>query len=319
MKRLILFMTSLLVGFGGMQTIWGAPPIPRAFSLAVVSDIHLDLDKLRNALGDMTAQNIDALVLVGDSCDGQDHEYAAIKRVLATTPRPPNLFFTMGNHEYYASYHKDGGEYDEMGFPNGETTRKCQARFNRFRGADPDGPVYYDAWVNGYHLIFLGGEKSRMDDASLFDDAVLTTAQLSWLNVKLREKATPGKPTFVFLHQPFPHTVSGSRDATSIRPAGELRNILSHFPQTLFFSGHTHWELNLPTTHYTDKSSTVHMFNTSSLRDPYNTRDVPIQRDMSEGLLVQVLPGQVIVKGRDFLGHAFIKGQVYRVGIPTGR
>jgi len=313
MKRPVLLLTWFLLLSGASHKSWGAPPAPPAFTFAVVSDVHLALDKLKNAFADVAASKTGTMVVVGDSCDGQEHEYRAIKSVLATTPHPDNLFFTMGNHEYYASYHKDGGEYDETGFPNGETSAGCRARFNHFRGVGPDAPVYYDVWVGGYHFIFLAGERSRMDDASHLDAAVLTKPQLDWLEATIRDQASPGKPIFVFLHQPFPNTVSGSKNDTSIVQARELQTILSRYPQTLYFSGHTHWQLDMPTTHYTNRSYAINLFNTSSLRDPYNEKDEPIPRNLSEGLWVQVLPGKVIVRGRDFLRHAFIKGQSYTV------
>jgi len=316
MKRLLTLATAFLVASCGRGTAEGAPPRPEAFTIAVVSDFHMALDKLKNAFADVTAQGADTMVIVGDSCDGQEHEYEDIKRVLATTPHPANLFFTMGNHEYYAGYHKDGSDYDETGFPNGETSSKCRERFNRFRGADPKGPVYFDAWVRGCHFIFLAGERSRMDDPKFLDDAVLTRPQLRWLKEKLNERVQPGKPILVFLHQPFPGTVSGSRSNGSIRQNRELNDTLARHPQILFFSGDTHWELNLPTTHYASRSHAFNLFNTSSLRDPYDAKDEAIDRNMSEGLLVEVLPGKVIVKGRDFLGHRFIEGQTYSLRIP---
>jgi hypothetical protein len=310
MQTLRIGWLACMCSLGALQ---GAAPAPQDFRIAVVSDFHMALDKLKNAFADAASLRIDTMVIVGDSCDGQDHEYAAIQETLRSAPHPAHLFFTMGNHEYYAGYHRNGGEYDERGFPNGETSAKCRERFNRFRGADPAAPVYYDAWVKGCHFIFLGGERSRMDDPGFLDDAVLTQAQLGWLKAKLMERARPDRPIFVFLHQPFPDTVSGSRNATSIQQHRELRAILSRYPQVLFFSGDTHWELNLPTTHYTDHTFGIHLFNTSSLRDPYNVKDEAIARNMSEGLMVQVLPGEVIIKGRNFLGHAFIPGQTYAV------
>lgn len=316
MKSMHALIAGLLLSAASLGAAEPNPPAPQGFAFAVVSDFHMALDKLENAFADAGAQGIDTMVFVGDSCDGQDREYAAIRETLAATPHPAHLFFTMGNHEYYAGYHKDGGDYDERGFPNGETSARCRERFNRFRGANPKGPVYYDAWIRGCHFIFLGGERSRMDDPEFQDDAVLSRRQIHWLEARLEEQKRPGRPIFVFLHQPFPGTVSGSRNASSIRPDRELKALLSRHPQVLFFSGDTHWELDLPSTHFADRPGTFNMFNTSSLRDPYNTKDEAIDRNMSEGLVVQVLPGRVIVRGRDFLGHRFIEGQIYSVPIP---
>jgi hypothetical protein len=282
----------------------------------VASDFHMALDRLENAFADAGRHGIGTMVLVGDSCDGQEPEYAAIRRKLATSPHPRRLFFTMGNHEYYAAFHRNGGEYLESGFPNGETSQACRERFNRFRGAPPGAPVYYDAWVAGFHFLFLGGERSRMDSPEFQDDAVLTPAQLRWLEEKLAEGASPAKPIFVFLHQPLPGTVSGSGNGTSVRPAGDLKALYARYPQVIQFSGDSHWQLALPTTRYRDPANGYNLFNTSSLRDPYDERDQPIATPMSEGLVVEVRPGKVLVRGRDFLHHADVQGQRYTIRLP---
>lgn len=312
MKRFVAVL--LFASLFGLE----AKEPPEGFAFAVVSDFHMDLDKLKNAFADTADQKIDTMIVVGDSCDGQACEYAKLQTFLEKTAKPKTLCFTIGNHEYYASYHKDCGDYDETGFPNGETSAGCKARFNRFRGAQADGPVYYDTRVNGYHFIFLGGEQSRMDDPKLLDDAALSKLQLDWLKERLKEDASSPKPIFVFLHQPFQDTVSGSTTpcddgSKSIQQASELKDILSKYPQIFFFSGHTHWELDMPTTHYTDPSFRFHMFNTSSLRDTYNTKDEPIPANSSEGLSVFVTGTSVTVRGRDFLGHRFIPGQTYEI------
>jgi len=285
------------------------------FRFAVISDVHMGLDKLGNAFADLRDQSVKAVVVVGDSCDGQEGEYRQLSAFLAGTPHP-KTFFTMGNHEYYAAFHKNGGEYDETGFPNGETSSACRERFNRFRGAPAAGPVYYDARVQGCRFLFLAGERSRMDDPALQDDAVLTKAQLAWLRARLGEKRKG--PVFVFLHQPFQGTVSGSGapgdGSFSVRPEGALMRILTSRPGVFFFSGHTHWRLALPTTHA--ERGGAHLFNTSSLRDPYDATDKPCEASMSEGLTVEVGPGKVVVKGRDFLGHRDVPGQTYVIKAP---
>lgn len=316
-----LALAAMLSSWNGAQAKAPSSPRSETFRFAVISDFHMDLEKLGNVMEDVSAQNMDTMVVVGDSCDGQEQEYKAIESFLKSRTSPKNLFFVIGNHEYYAGYHKNGGDYDEAGFPNGETTAGCKARFNRFRGALPDGPVYYDARVHGYHFLFLGGERSRMDDPKLLDDAFLTSTQLDWLRARLKEDANQSRPIFVFLHQPFPGTVSGSGKSgedgsRSIRQDQELKAILSAYPQVLFFSGDTHWELNLPTTHHTSESFRFNLFNTSSARDPYNAKDEAIERNMSEGLFVRATPETVIVQGRDFLGHQFVPGQTYEIQMP---
>lgn len=291
---------------------WAAGP----FRFGVISDVHMDLDKLRGALEDLAAQGAGAVVLVGDTCDGLDREYAGLAAFLQAVPRPERRFFVMGNHEYYAAFHPGGGDYDEAGFPNGETSDACRRRFNRFRGARPGGPVYYDARVEGFHFIFLGGERSRMDAWGLQDDAVLTPRQRRWLRARLAQDAPGGRPVFVFLHQPLQDgpAPDGTR---SVRPGGALRRILAGHPEVVLFSGHTHAQLGLPGTHNADPAG-FHRFNTSSVRDPYDARDLPAPASMSEGLLVEAGGGKVVVRGRDFLGRRDLPGQRFEVSSSKG-
>jgi len=296
---------------------------PAHFTFAVISDVHMDLRKLGLAFRDMKARRVDTAVVVGDTCDGQQKEYDSLRTFLAEKPHPQRLFFTMGNHEYYAAYHPGGGDYDEAGFPNGETSAACRERFNRFRGAGAGDPVYHDAWVEGLHFIFLAGERSRMDDPAFLDDAVLTGAQLSWLEAHLAETPVPGAPVFVFLHQPFQDTVSGSGGrgdgSLSIRQGTALEGILAAHPGVFFFSGHTHWRLALPTTHRAGAAPGLQLFNTSSVRDPYTSADEPVKHAMSEGLTVTVTRNRVVVTARDFLGRRDLPGQRYEFRLPSPR
>jgi predicted phosphodiesterase len=305
------------------------PPVPRSDGIRFVaaSDLHGNLERLGNLLDDMQRRGIETLVLVGDTCNGKQEDYDAIKAYLEKRVLPENVFYVVGNHEEYGNAFKKGyPDGVDEGFPNGETTKAVKERFNRFRGAPADGPVYHEAEVDGYHFIFLGGEKSRMDDWSMGDAAYLSKEQLAWLEEELKAGADPSKPVFVFLHQPFSGTVSGSGERgreNFIKQEEELKAILARYPQVVFFSGHTHWELDMPTTHYTDETFRYSMLNTGSLSDPYNKDDQRIDRPMSEGLEVEFgdvdRDGdfEVVVQGRDYLGHRFIPGRRYEIPVPT--
>ena len=72
----------------------------------------------------------------------------------------------------------------------------------------------------------------------------------------------------------------------------------------------------MPTTHYTDASFGFHMFNTSTLHDPYDANDKPIEKSMSEGLIVDATPEHAVISGYDFLGHKLIAGQSYDIAMP---
>ena len=65
MKRRLALMVGLVATFSGLYG--GGKPLPRrGFTVAVVSDFHMALDKLKNAFADLATQQIDTMVIVGE-------------------------------------------------------------------------------------------------------------------------------------------------------------------------------------------------------------------------------------------------------------
>ncbi|WP_027415854.1 hypothetical protein [Aneurinibacillus terranovensis] len=87
-----------------------------------------------------------------------------------------------------------------------ETEQDSIRRFLDFAGYHQ---LFYDKWIKGYHFIFLGSEQYRQSNPYNYEDAYLSDEQLDWLRTKLKE-GDRKRPTFIFLHQPLPDTVSGS-------------------------------------------------------------------------------------------------------------
>ena len=53
---------------------------------------------------------------------------------------------------------------------------------------------FYKAYyIQGYHFIFLGSEQYRQSDPANYEDAWLSSAQLSWLQKKLQENYFPAQ------------------------------------------------------------------------------------------------------------------------------
>jgi Icc protein len=283
-----------------LKTVSSSPVL----KFAVISDIHVESSKeqsqtkLKQALGDLNKAVPDsqALVVNGDLGNGLPEDYAALTKLMNALPHPNNVFYTMGNHEYYKSWVDSKGDWSADTFPNGETEKASQARFLRFAGRDK---LYTDNWLEGYHFIFLGSEQYRQSDSANGEDAWLSDAQLAWLEQKLNEKEEPQKPIFIFLHQPLPHTVAGSESIRGVVQFTRLTDILSKHPQVILFTSHTHWELKSSHTLVKDKFT---MVNTSSVFEPYDNTDHAYSQDlnMSEGLTVEVYPNRVIIRGRDF-------------------
>lgn len=316
-KLFIIMAAACSVFFSGPAPLHAAQPRNSGrFVFSVASDIHCDSfnkeaqDKFSRAISDAESAGARAMLVAGDSSDGQDNDYKTVRALVSASPLAGAVLFSMGNHEYYRAFHDATGAWNSDTFPNGHTDAEAKRAFNSFRGAAPGAPVYYDEWVGGYHFIFLAGEHSRMADTSYRDDAVLSPEQLAWLKKQL-DASAPGEPVFVMLHQPFAGTVAGSSDGEiSIRPAAELKAILASRPGVIVFSGHSHYTLSLPGTYYADASYGFHMFNCSSVWQPWADGKA-LPGDRSEGFIVSVEKGTVTVQGRDFAGSKFIDGQTY--------
>ncbi len=294
----------------------GAGPV---FRFAVISDIHVEAwnkdshTKLRKAMTDLgTNAPGQALVINGDLGNGLPKDYETLGKLMQENPYPGQVVYTIGNHEFYKAWTDASGKWNEANFPNGETVDASINRFLQFTGYEK---VYHDSWIGGYHFVFLGSESYRQTDDSYAEDAWLSENQLNWLEGVMAEGAEEGKPIFVFLHQPLPYTVAGSYtdfNSRAVVQHDRLREILSRYPQTVFFSGHSHWELGSPGTLIRDGFT---MVNTSSVLTPYDTTDNPIAAEerKSEGLVVEVTGNRVQIKGRNFTAGDWIPEASYTV------
>ncbi|WJH32279.1 metallophosphoesterase [Paenibacillus sp. CC-CFT747] len=306
----------LLCGLCGFTVRAGAAPEDPILSFPVLSDIHVQSGdaksqrKFKAALEDLAEINPGAntMVINGDLGNGRPSDYGVLSEILESTDHPP-IHFTIGNHEFYKAYLR-GDSWNPDGFPNGETEQASINRFLTFTGMDK---LYHDAWIKDYHFIFLGSEQFRQSNPDNGDDAYLSETQLSWLKEKLQEGAELNKPIFVFLHQPLPFTVTGSNEARGVVQHKELKQILDAYPQVIMFNSHTHYLLGSPNSVYRDRFL---MVNTSSASEPWSVKAGPLDGDESEGLVVQVFPNAVVLKGRDFASKQWISYAQYV--IPTG-
>lgn len=281
------------------------------FRFAVISDIHVRNNdrraqvKFKNALNDLT-KNVqpvpDAIIINGDLGNGIPADYVTLRKILQNVLSDSGtsipIFFTIGNHEFYKAYHNPNtNSWSPETFPNGETDTMAIERFLQFTQRDK---VYTDTYIKGYHLIFLGSEKSAMSNKSIGDTAYLSSQQLNWLQEKLRENYVHGKPIFIFLHQPALSTSDNKHHF--IVQHEELNNILKQYPEVIKFSGHLHLELGSEASVIQDVFTQYNDSSTSRTLDMKYTL-VP---NKSEGLYVEVFDDKVNVKGRDFLQKKWV-------------
>ncbi len=289
--------------------------ITSSLLFGVVSDIHVQRtnpvarNKFQQMLGDMVQLQVPNLIINGDLGDGTPQDYHTLGNLISQQKNYPAIFYTIGNHEFYKANHNPiTNAWSPETFPNGEIEIAALNRFLKFTGRDQ---VYYDEYLKGYHFIFLGSEKSALSDPFYGDRAFISNAQLVWLEIELQENYSPGKPIFVFLHQPLARL--GFSVNVFIIQADRLREILNRFPEVIFFSGHIHHQLELPTTVLKEKFK---MVNSSSVALPRDANGKPLP-NQSEGLLVEVFENKVIIKGRDFLTKTWIPDTQHEFDTPT--
>ncbi|HZK53692.1 MAG TPA: metallophosphoesterase [Desulfosporosinus sp.] len=274
----------------------------------VVSDIHVQStnlvaqNKFAQMLGDMVQLQVPNLIINGDLGDGSPQDYHTLDRLISHQKSSPAILYALGNHEFYKAYRNSNNGWSPQAFPNGETDDMALNRFSQLTGQDQ---VYYDKYLKGYHFIFLGSEKSVMSDPNIGDRAYLSNEQLQWLESKLKEKYTLGKPIFVFLHQPLINHESTKNNF--IIQGERLREILKRFSEVIFFSGHMHRELKLPATALRDRFLMISSSSVYLPRDSYG-KFLP---NKSEGLVIQVIKNNVVIKGRNFMTQTWIPGTTY--------
>ena len=90
----------------------------------------------------------------------------------------------------------------------------------------------------------------KYHDSKMWDEVYMSDEQLGWLKQNLEEYSQKIKQAdFHFSHHVLPDTVSGSRQSPYLQDylnVDKLYDILKDYPQVVFFTSHTHWDLNLP-------------------------------------------------------------------------
>jgi 3',5'-cyclic-AMP phosphodiesterase len=276
-------------------------------SIAILGDIHSKPDRMKNAVKDLYKINpkIDALVLNGDTVDqGLDSQYKAIKRSLLINSwyLPKLIFKNIGNHEFY--------DY-EKGENSPEDVEKFVNKYLEFAGRDK---VYSDAWINSYHLIFLGSEKCFTPELGS-TQAYISKEQQDWLKQKLSEGYERDRPIFVFLHQ----HLSGEDGANQFRWVGakqdtEIKEILSKYKEVFLFTSHTHSNLTVTNKYITKPFSAFHTGAISNSLEP-DGKGGRRYVDGSQGLYVEVVGNEVVIRGRDFKSRTWIEGVVNTINL----
>ena len=279
--------------------------------LWIMSDVHLTTDRNhahnRNFVSmlrdvEHTAPHALGLFIVGDMANsGQEEEYQGLVALHAEAEYVPPLFLTIGNHDFYNNSFEEG-----------------RAKFLRYATL-PDGThpatTTYDFWLGGYHFISLSTDEP--DELS----AIFHQSTMDWLREKLNENRDTTRPTFLFLHQSMYDTVSGSLPGegwNGVKNEQILRDVLSDYPEVMFFNGHSHWTLDSVSNMFEGTPELpCRIFNCGSAGYLW-TGFHSIGGDHlngSQGYLVRICDGVLYVLGRDFCTGEWVSAAQYRVDL----
>lgn len=272
------------------------------FTFAVLSDIHITRRLVSHnnanywrALNQIMdeAPSAGLIVVNGDITDnGAAGEYESLKDIEGLFPGLPDVYYTIGNHDG----DKNRSDFSEL-----------RDRFLELTGTDT---VYYSFEAGGSTFIMLGNEGAEGDDPDL---ANLSEAQLDWLDQTLAEavESKPGRPVFIFIHQPMEGTVAATFEGSDIAQSAELMEIIERYPEAVVFSGHTHRSITgtLALRSEDGFASYLHDGVVCAVWD--GTQDTYD----SQGLVVSVYEDYIRVQGRSFADDAWLPLCNWKIGL----
>lgn len=276
-----------------------------AVALDVISDIQGGLADLGRALDSLQALGeADALVIAGDLvAQGTVRQYEELYAKIAGHPHPDRVLAALGNHEQY----------------NADPFDTQVKRFLEYTGM-PD--VYSETSAGGLPLLFIGTTAPAVNGTSP-PFVTLGRTQLSWLDATLAKHAD-APYVLVFSHHVLPGTVSGTTGPDAARfydqdfvDEDELLTILGAHANVVFFSGHTHWDLNRQdwaarkVVQGGDPKG-FHVFNTGMIETLYGPDgkggEQPLDPAASQGLRVLLgADGRLTVESHDFTRGKIIR------------
>ena len=284
------------------------PDLGKALSeFVVVSDLHLGKDKTaaENFVGMLkdvkaTAPNAAGIIVVGDTVHAAtDENYALFDELSASVEGIPPIYQGLGEHEYWMPDASGISLYNPQ--MHGANLQRFLDRVKIPQGTKPTTP-YYTYTLGDVTMVFIA--------ADFYDGikAVYSETQRKWLSDTLA-KADPDKPVFVYMHEPFPNTVSGTgtmQGYGNIKDADTLKSIFEKYSNLIVFNGHSHWDMQAERTMHRLKGGSYH-FNTASvahlrLSSEFGGYDL----SGSQGYYVTVCENGIWVRGRDFITGEWI-------------
>ncbi len=222
-----------------------------------------------------------------------------------------NLALGIGNHEFIVQ--AEDAYY--TGVTASELEQRYKDRVALWKEKTGNSSVYFSLEKEGSKFVFLGTTKMpEALDGNSRADCVLGKEQLSWLKEEVFAAKTENKPLYVFSHGSLRDTVSGSLSKLNQTWYGyskeeekELREIISSYPKTLFFSSHSHWCFESEQPYLIENDDPVSYFNTAAIGylwegsgNGHSYKNGSYENGGAQGLYISVYENQIFIKGRQF-------------------
>ncbi len=253
---------------------------------------------------------LDAFLIVGDIAEnGMQEEFDRVTSHISGF-NAKNFIMCTGNHDIRLREYEQSKERF-LNFMNG---------LNAQENAQND--VYYKYMVEDYTFLVMGSEESR------FEDAYISSAQLQWLNIELKEATKTGKPVFVICHYPLaeghglPNTWGSANSGAGDESlptyerkddydmtgcigdqTNDVYDILTKYENVFFITGHLHTGFGKYTYETISEENNVQGVNVPSVG--IDNKD-GVYNNPGTGLFVEVTDSQVIFYARDFRNGKFL-------------
>ena len=275
----------------------------------VVSDLHIGSGKTaeKNTLAMLsdvkrTSPNALGIIVVGDAVEAAEQDfYVQLEKLHAQMQGAPKLYLGVGDRSYLTrdTYAYDAARYAQnlqlflkyAGHPTNQTLDK----------------PYYSYMLGDALMVFIGADSYQNGNA------VYSQAQLDWLD-KVLDDADAYEPIFLFMHEPFPNTASGSLSAQgygNVHNPDQLKAVLKKYENVYLFNGHTQWSLEAERTmSYLNSGSCI--FNTAGVAHLWDDKDgAGYEVAGNQGYYVTVYEDAVLIRGRNFSTGEWISNAIY--------
>jgi len=284
----------------------------------VIADIHVGANssyplyqRFEKALDWYNSEDVEALAIVGDiTNDATQAQWDTFENSWEKHKGNMQLIAVMGNHDARGDANAAADRFEAT------TKQKTNAHYV----------------ISGYHLIVLSAGKGNFTDTNAAGGAIATgrtdtagavgsgnnvpKSVLDWLRIRIdiAKSDAPGKPIFVFLHNPVRNTyVQSDRKYTSSFGNNPLIGFFKDDPEVVIFGGDVHqpnndpraiWQggftaVNVPSLYYMVMGASGYLGNSEDgVKNNIKPKIAGIRA--GQGLIVSVKDSKVTIENFDF-------------------